>query len=146
MSILLNCVFLGNVLIDWINNTSAYVGLYQRDQAAVALSTLSQSDSYSIMTYSKRQAQLLGLKIVPVSPHPKPKQIPNISKTSVNKRKRISNIPKQSIESIEEEPEQNSSTPLKTKKFKTDSPSPILKESGKERKISKTFEEDDSWN
>lgn len=57
--------------IGWINGTSAYVGLYKREQAAVALSTLSQSDRYTITTYARKQAQLAGLKTVAMSPRPR---------------------------------------------------------------------------
>ncbi|KAJ8986166.1 hypothetical protein NQ317_005640 [Molorchus minor] len=51
----------GNVQVSWLDDTSAYVGLYKRDQAAIALSTLSQSDTYSIMSFAKRQAILAGI-------------------------------------------------------------------------------------
>lgn len=54
----------------WLNETSAYVGLHKRDQAAVALSTLSQSDTYSIMTYSRRQSEIRGAKMLTPSPAP----------------------------------------------------------------------------
>lgn len=52
----------------WISETSAYVGLSKREQAAVALKTLSQSDTYSIMTFAKRQAIQAGLQAILPSP------------------------------------------------------------------------------
>lgn len=51
----------GGVQIGWLDNTSAYVGLLKRDNTAVAYSTLSQSDTYTILSYARRQAQLQGL-------------------------------------------------------------------------------------
>lgn len=44
--------------VAWIDDQSAYVGLHKPEQMAVALKTLSQSDTYKIMTYSKRQDML----------------------------------------------------------------------------------------
>ncbi|ENN76589.1 hypothetical protein D910_08381, partial [Dendroctonus ponderosae] len=49
-----------NVYVSWISKTSAYVALYKRDQAALALKTLCQSDTYSIITFARRQRQLAG--------------------------------------------------------------------------------------
>ncbi|KAJ8936371.1 hypothetical protein NQ314_012390 [Rhamnusium bicolor] len=64
----------GNVYISWLDDTSAYVGLYKKDQAAIALSTLSQSDTYSIMTYTKRQVALAGITTPLRSPLPMKKR------------------------------------------------------------------------
>lgn len=132
----------GNVSIGWINSTSAYVGLYRREQAAVALSTLSQSDTYSIMTYSKRQAQLLGLKTIPMSPVPKAKRALETPMATNSKKRKTSSLSKRSIEPIEEEPEEIA-TPVKAEK--QERKSPILKTSSKKRKQNKTFQEDNSW-
>ncbi|CAH0564741.1 unnamed protein product [Brassicogethes aeneus] len=48
----------GSVYISWIDETSAYVSLNKKEQSGVALNTLSQSDTYSIMTYRARRAML----------------------------------------------------------------------------------------
>lgn len=133
-SIYLFFFLVGNVSIGWINNTSAYVGLYRRDQAAVALSTLSQSDTYRIMTYSKRKGQLLNLKTVPEAP-----------KSNATEKRRSSSLPKRSIEPTEEETEQEvSTTPTINKKQQSSTPS-VFKSNGRKRKLSKAFQEDDSW-
>nr|XP_023028571.1 poly(A)-specific ribonuclease PARN-like [Leptinotarsa decemlineata] len=58
----------GNVHVSWIDDTSAYVGLAKRDQAALAFKTLSQSDSYSIMLYDRRRAILSGISTPLCSP------------------------------------------------------------------------------
>lgn len=58
----------GGVYVSWIDDSSAFVSLHRRDQAAIALSTLSQSDTYSIMTYAKRKAILEGHSLLPKSP------------------------------------------------------------------------------
>lgn len=52
------CLVLGSVNVAWIDDQSAYVGLQKPEQLKVALKTLSQSDTYKIMTYSKREAML----------------------------------------------------------------------------------------
>lgn len=54
--------------VAWVDDQSAYVGLYKRDQVAVALSTLSQSDTYKVTTYKKRQAFLEGVRAINKSP------------------------------------------------------------------------------
>lgn len=138
-------ILLGNVLIGWVSSTSAYVGLYRREQAAVALSTLSQSDTYTITTHSKRQEQLQGVKTVPLSL--KPKRTPEITKTNPPKKKRKSSISKRSIEPIEEAVEETSITPVKNKKLKNEPAAviPVLEDSGRKRRVSKTFQEDNSW-
>lgn len=56
--------------VAWIDDRSAYVALQKRDQTALALSTLSQSDTYTVMPYAKRQAQLGDRMVLPSSPHP----------------------------------------------------------------------------
>ncbi|PSN44566.1 Poly(A)-specific ribonuclease PARN [Blattella germanica] len=50
----------GSVFIGWINETSAYVALYKRDQAGLVKKTLTQSDSYTVMTYAAHQRLLAG--------------------------------------------------------------------------------------
>lgn len=91
------------------------------------------------MTYSKRQAQLLSLKTVPMSPRPKRSLEAPI--TNDTKKRRTLSLPKRSIERIEEEPEEETSTPIKNKK----NTSPVFENSGRKRKTSKAFQEDDSW-
>ncbi|XP_019870862.1 poly(A)-specific ribonuclease PARN isoform X1 [Aethina tumida] len=45
----------GPVFVSWLDDTSAYVSLQKKDQAALALNTLSQSDdSYTIMPFNKK--------------------------------------------------------------------------------------------
>lgn len=48
----------GNVHVAWIDDHSAYVGLQKEGQTTLALRTLSQSDTYTVMSYANRQAQL----------------------------------------------------------------------------------------
>lgn len=50
----------GYVFIAWIDDQSAYIALQRRDQMPIVLSTLSQSETYKIMSYAQRQAQLAG--------------------------------------------------------------------------------------
>ncbi|XP_018572032.1 poly(A)-specific ribonuclease PARN isoform X2 [Anoplophora glabripennis] len=61
----------GKVYVSWLDETSAYVSLYERDQAAMALSTLSQGEAYTMTTFARRQATLLGIKTPLPSPVPK---------------------------------------------------------------------------
>lgn len=97
----------GSVYVSWISETSAYIGLFKKDQAAVALKTLSQSDTYSIMTYAKRQAQLAGLRTI--LPSPIKKRRSNEGPPQTKRRKTDSfdggsfSKSKRSIEPIEEE-------------------------------------------
>lgn len=51
----------GNIRVAWIDDYSAYVGLQKEGQTAVALRTLSQSDTYKVTSYASRQAQLEGV-------------------------------------------------------------------------------------
>lgn len=91
------------------------------------------------MTYSKRQAELLGLNAVRSPPKPKrPLETPAANA----KKRKTSSFGKRSIETIKEAPEETSS-PLPAKR--KSSVSPVLAQRGRERKISKTFQEDDSW-
>lgn len=45
----------GNIHICWLNDTSAYVALQKKDQTTIALSTLSQSDKFQVMSYAQHQ-------------------------------------------------------------------------------------------
>lgn len=56
----------------WIDDQSAYVGLQKKEQTRLALRTLSQSETYSVMSYAKRQVQLAGFKSQSRSPHSVP--------------------------------------------------------------------------
>ncbi|KYN27188.1 Poly(A)-specific ribonuclease PARN [Trachymyrmex cornetzi] len=44
--------------ISWLSDTSAYVGLYRRDQAGIAMTSLSKETVYKIQTYTEHQATL----------------------------------------------------------------------------------------
>lgn len=132
-------IYLGNVIISWINTTSAYIGLYRRDQAAVALSTLSQSDTYSIMTFSKRQQELMALETVAVSPFiekKRPLEISVTGSTNISKKRKITNTT-----NIEEVGEKNS-TSMKNKKRASTT---FIKNSTTNTAVNKTFQEDNSW-
>ncbi|KAG5319117.1 PARN ribonuclease, partial [Acromyrmex heyeri] len=48
----------GGGYISWLSDTSAYVGLYRRDQAGVAMTSLSKETVYKIQTYTEYQATL----------------------------------------------------------------------------------------
>lgn len=48
----------GGGYISWLSDTSAYVGLYRRDQAGAALRSLSKETVYKIQPYLKYQASL----------------------------------------------------------------------------------------
>jgi len=51
-------LFTGGGYISWLSDTSAYVGLYRRDQAGIALKSLSKETVYKIQTYTEHQATL----------------------------------------------------------------------------------------
>ncbi|KAG5879707.1 hypothetical protein JTB14_008533 [Gonioctena quinquepunctata] len=121
----------GSVQVSWINETSAYVGLYKRDQAALALSTLSQSDTYSIMPYVKRQALLAGISTPLSSPRVSKRKSSSEAPLSCKRRKTdsfgsIRILSKRSIDPIEEE--------------HLESEDGSICKKGK-----KTFSEDNSW-
>ncbi|GJQ72312.1 hypothetical protein Trydic_g3401 [Trypoxylus dichotomus] len=133
----------GSVHIAWINDTSAYIGLINKQQAAVALSTLSQSDTYTITTYAKRQAQLAGLPSITRSPIIRKRS----SDGFTNKRRRISgkDIPfNRSIDPVLESPEVDEISDKTSPHKKNLEVVPVVKTSRK-RTVSKTFEEDSSW-
>ncbi|XP_019761107.1 poly(A)-specific ribonuclease PARN isoform X1 [Dendroctonus ponderosae] len=100
----------GNVYVSWISKTSAYVALYKRDQAALALKTLCQSDTYSIITFARRQRQLAGADLSgTVQPSPIKRRIIT-NETTQSKRNKTGKfegssirMSKRSIEPIEEE-------------------------------------------
>ncbi|KAF7278366.1 hypothetical protein GWI33_008498 [Rhynchophorus ferrugineus] len=100
----------GAVYIAWISEVSAFVGLMKKDQAAVALKTLSQSDTYSIMTFAKHQAISAGLR--PIAPSPLKKRKSNEGQVPNKKRRTDSfdgssfSASKRSISPIEEAPEE----------------------------------------
>lgn len=50
----------GNIYVSWIDDHSAFISLQKKDQISIALSTLSQSDTYSIMTYAQHHSKLTG--------------------------------------------------------------------------------------
>ncbi|GLV46142.1 hypothetical protein CBL_10787 [Carabus blaptoides fortunei] len=58
----------GSIQVAWLTDTSAYVGQHKRDQAALALSTLSQSDTYKVISYTRHQSMLKTN--LPVAPSP----------------------------------------------------------------------------
>ncbi|CAG9817861.1 unnamed protein product [Phaedon cochleariae] len=97
----------GNVHVSWIDETSAYVGLNKRDQAAIALNTLSQSDTIAITTYAKRQAFLSGTKTPLSSPLGTRKRRKSSEGPPSSKKRRTDSFPsiisKRSIDRIEEE-------------------------------------------
>lgn len=45
----------GNVLVSWINDSSAFVALYKRDQAPMAYKSLKQSDTCIVKSYNEHQ-------------------------------------------------------------------------------------------
>ncbi|XP_047109506.1 poly(A)-specific ribonuclease PARN-like isoform X1 [Schistocerca piceifrons] len=45
----------GRVFVSWLNDTSAYVSLENRDQAKLVLRTLTQSDTYRVIPYKRHQ-------------------------------------------------------------------------------------------
>lgn len=81
---------LGNVHVAWINDHSAYVGLQKREQTAIALSTLSQSDTYTVISYAKRQAQLAGQTFPSSSPLPSSKRKRSLENLAIIKKRSAS--------------------------------------------------------
>ncbi|XP_021925751.1 poly(A)-specific ribonuclease PARN-like isoform X2 [Zootermopsis nevadensis] len=45
----------GSVFVAWLSDTSAYVALHHRNQASLVRKTLTQSDTYTVMTYAAHQ-------------------------------------------------------------------------------------------
>lgn len=73
--------------VAWIDDQSAYVGLFKRDQVAIALSTLSQSDTYKVMTYKKRQTFLEGVCAINKSPVVRKRKSMESMNSAVKKRR-----------------------------------------------------------
>lgn len=100
----------GGVYIAWLSEASAFVALHKKDQAAVALKTLSQGDTYSIMTFAKRQALLAGLRTIAPSPIKRRKSIEGSLQTKRRKTNSFDggsfSSSKRSIEPIVEEEQQ----------------------------------------
>lgn len=81
----------GNIYVSWIDETSAYIALYKKDQAKMAYTTLRNGDGYSLKTFAARQVQLSvenGLRIT--SPTPSKKRKSSDSPAHV-KSKRVDN-------------------------------------------------------
>nr|CAH7723024.1 unnamed protein product [Callosobruchus chinensis] len=98
----------GNVYVSWLDESSAYVALYKRDQAATAFNALSNGESYKIMTYAKRKAVQRGVSTPPSSKVLLKKQ--RASEGPPTKRRKVDSTssnselrPKRSIDPIEEE-------------------------------------------
>lgn len=85
------------------------------------------------MPFSKRQAQLLDSKTITRSLPLKTQRSTSESLKIDNTRKRKTSLNRLSIEPIKEEPEEESATPVK------------LKKTLKKQKLTKTFQEDSSW-
>ncbi|KAF5296497.1 hypothetical protein FQR65_LT01486 [Abscondita terminalis] len=80
----------GNIYVSWIDDHSAFVSLQKRDQISIALSTLSQSDAYQIMTYAQYQTQLVTPNPIPSTPYSfcQKKRTAENNHTTMKKRKR----------------------------------------------------------
>lgn len=112
----------GGVFIAWLSNTSAYVALYHRDQASVVQKTLTQSDTYVVMTYAAHQ-QLQDERTVCKCAHSSGKSLCSscIRKRTVTKQlvpssPTTSSVRKRrSMEALQEEPEAQAPT-LKRKR------------------------------
>lgn len=48
----------GGGYVSWLSDTSAYIGLYRRDQAGAVMTNLSNGTVYKIQKYAKHQATL----------------------------------------------------------------------------------------
>ncbi|KAF2898114.1 hypothetical protein ILUMI_08056 [Ignelater luminosus] len=143
----------GNVHVAWINDHSAYVGLQKKEQTAIALSTLSQSDTYTVISYAKRQAQLAGQTFPSSSPLFSSKRKRSFENLNVTKKRSASfgetsaAKKKRSIDPIEEDPEE---LPQIKKKSSIDVGVPIQRlETGNKLKtksaLYKAFQEDSNW-
>lgn len=51
-------LFTGGGYVSWLSDTTAYIGLYRRDQAGVVMSNLSKGTVCKIQKYVKHQATL----------------------------------------------------------------------------------------
>lgn len=51
-------LFIGGGYVSWLSDTSAYVGLYRRDQAAAVMANLSKGTVCKIQKYTKHQMTL----------------------------------------------------------------------------------------
>ncbi|KAJ8957351.1 hypothetical protein NQ318_004830 [Aromia moschata] len=125
----------GNIYISWLDDSSAYISLYKKDQAAIALSTLSQSDTYSIMTFARRQAILAGIRTPLPSPIMSKKRKSSDGPPPSSKKRRTDSFnsssgsftkSKRSIDPIEEEQAE-------------------CEDSGSSQKHLKMFDENDTW-
>jgi len=146
----------GNVYVAWIDDRSAYVGLQRRDQTALALSTLSQSDTYTVTPYAKRQAQLAGHNLL-TSPLVLPRRKRSVDGLSTITKKRRTNSfgessasKKRYINPIAEDPgellQSNFENDQMGSKQETSSQIPELpKKANSKKVIQKTFEESCDW-
>jgi len=48
----------GGGYVSWLSDTSAYIGLYRRDQAGAVMTSLSKGTVCKIQKYAKHQATL----------------------------------------------------------------------------------------
>lgn len=98
------------------------------------------------MPYSQRQTELSNLKTTNcLSPTSKIKRTSEVPKANTVKKRRTSSTTKRGTEKIKDEPEQNTTKQLRSKKTKTKSALPVEK-GGRKKTANKTFQEDDSWN
>lgn len=51
-------LFTGGGYVSWLSDTSAYIGLYRRDQASAVMANLSKGTVCKIQKYAKHQATL----------------------------------------------------------------------------------------
>lgn len=50
----------GNIFVSWLDNNSAYIGLYKKDQAKICYKMLNGGNGYTIQPFEHRKRQLLN--------------------------------------------------------------------------------------
>ncbi|XP_056647832.1 poly(A)-specific ribonuclease PARN-like [Diorhabda sublineata] len=60
----------GNIFVSWLDDTSAYIGLYKKDQAKICYKTLKGGTGYTIQTFENRKKQLSDSKLPPITSLP----------------------------------------------------------------------------
>ncbi|XP_018397001.1 PREDICTED: poly(A)-specific ribonuclease PARN-like isoform X2 [Cyphomyrmex costatus] len=120
--------------ISWLSDTSAYIGLYRRDQAGAVMTSLSKGTVYKIQKYTKHQATLQAN--VPIEDR-KRKLSPS-EKDMKDDEESTANGAKAPEDNDDDDDEWQVATGKRRKKRKEQATTTVTSK--------KAFEENDAWN
>ncbi|CAI9743295.1 (A)-specific ribonuclease PARN-like isoform X1 [Octopus vulgaris] len=133
----------GNVQLSWINDTSAYVALHNKDNAGMVLKTLTQAETYRVISYKESKRKKIAIS----EPQPRKKR-PIILDDETNggnnftKKFKTLNVDRESSAN----PRTGSSRPDELKRrLSEESPNDDWTSKESKQPAVQLFEKDDNW-